>query len=268
MLRRQQFVVSGSGRWQPTDPSPGCSPPRRPVQRATPWQTLEPQFVTDIQRTSRTLELDGGTIVEVALDEGLIRSGNATEPVHELELELKDGSIGPLYHLALELLSALPLRIGVEAKAARGYRLAAGRPPAAVKPDAPALDRKVVAAAGWRRIVATALDALLANQPAAAAGDVEGVHLMRTAIRRVRAAQLLFKPHLEPHATKQFEAELRRLGRILGEARDWDVFRLETLPTALRDDASDSLLHLLGQAAERTGRQRASASLRSWHNRR
>jgi triphosphatase len=74
---------------------------------------LEPRFETDIHRTVRTLSLDGGSSVEVAIDEGRIVARDAEEPVHELELELKDGPIGPLYRLALELCAGLPLRIHV-----------------------------------------------------------------------------------------------------------------------------------------------------------
>jgi CHAD domain-containing protein len=56
---------------------------------------------------------------------------------------------------------------------------------------------------------------------------------MRIAIRRLRAALALFQPFLEPHAAALFTDELRRVGRVLGEARDWDVFCLQILPAVL-----------------------------------
>ena len=95
---------------------------------------------------------------------------------------------------------------------------------------------------------------LVANQPAAAAGDPEGVHQMRIAIRRLRTALVLFETHLEPHTTQRFEAELKRLGRVLGEARDWDVFCLETVPEAL-DDVPECQLG----ASAAAGRRESSA---------
>ncbi len=211
---------------------------------------LVPMFITDIRRTSRRLELDGGTTVDVAVDEGSIRAGDAEEPVHELELELKEGPVGPLYRLALELHSDLPLLIGVEPKAARGYRLSTRQAPQAQKASEPKLDRHVAAVNGLRQIVAPALGDLLGNQPAAASGDAEGVHQMRVAIRRLRAALVLFDPHLELHAATRFEDELRRLGRVLGEARDWDVFYLETLPAALSGTSHESWRRLLDKAVE------------------
>ena len=95
--------------------------------------------------------------------------------------------------------------------------------------------------AAFREIVAAGLGHLVANQPAAAAGDPEGVHQMRVAIRRLRTALVLFETHLEPHATARFEAELKRLGQVLGEARDWDVFCLEHFAEGVRGRAGDGL---------------------------
>jgi inorganic triphosphatase YgiF len=79
-----------------------------------PTAIMEPVTVTEICRVTRKLLLESGTIVEAAIDEGRIRAGDADKPVHELELELKDGPIGPLYRLALELHADLPLGLEVE----------------------------------------------------------------------------------------------------------------------------------------------------------
>jgi CHAD domain-containing protein len=81
-----------------------------------------------------------------------------------------------------------------------------------------------------RAIIAETLGHLLANQPAALAGDPEGVHQVRVAVRRIRSALRLFSPHLESHAKRLFEDELRHAGQTIGEARDWDVFCGEILP--------------------------------------
>lgn len=204
---------------------------------------LHPIVVTDIHRTLRTLTLEPGTSVEAAMDEGVIRVDDHTRPVHELELELKKGSLGALYRLALMLHADLPLRIETEAKATRGYHLRSGARPRPSKTSHPVFNHDIGAGEGFRQILAAGLRALLASQPAAAVGDPEGVHQMRIAVRRLRTALVLFRPHLEFHATGRFEDELRRLGQLLGEARDWDVFTHETLTTA----AHDSELSLLAQ---------------------
>ena len=212
---------------------------------------LEPIFVTDINRTTRLLHLNGGTTVELAIDEGSVRCGGANEDIHELELELKQGPIAPLYRLALELHVDLPLRSGTESKSARGYRLATDQPSTPVQSRARPLDPDIRAGDGCRQIVGAALHDLLANRQAAIAGVAEGIHQMRIAVRRVRAAMLLFKSYLEPHALARFEDELRALGRVLGQARDWDVFCLDLLPAALAAPAVESWRPLLEQEAER-----------------
>jgi CHAD domain-containing protein len=90
----------------------------------------------------------------------------------------------------------------------------------------------------------------MANCPAAAGGDVEGVHQFRVAIRRLRAALILFRPLLEPHAESRFSEALRSLGRIFGEARDWDVFCSEMLVSAQKFGVAVSWLDLLREPAE------------------
>jgi len=206
---------------------------------------LEPVFTTDIRRTVRRIGLDGGTVTEAAFDDGAILAGAAREPVSELELELKDGPPGPLYRFALALHACVPFTIGSESKAARGYRLRTGHSPAAVKAADPRVERDLGSAEAIRVIVGSALGHLLANQPAAAAGDAEGVHQMRVAIRRLRAALVLFERHLEPHANAQFEAELKRLSEVFGAARDWDVFCLETLDRARHEAAGHAWIEPL-----------------------
>jgi CHAD domain-containing protein len=63
---------------------------------------------------------------------------------------------------------------------------------------------------------------------------------------------LLFGPKLEPHAKARFIEELRWLGRIFGEARDWDVFCSDVLVSASEDGVAASWLDLLrAQAADR-----------------
>ncbi len=92
-----------------------------------------------------------------------------------------------------------------------------------------ALAPRMRAADGLHATVTSALAHLRANQVAAAAGDIEGVHQLRVAVRRLRAGLVLFEPHLEPHAATRLGDELRRVGRVFGAARDWDVFCTEAL---------------------------------------
>jgi inorganic triphosphatase YgiF len=184
---------------------------------------VAPVFATEVDRTIRMLEF-GGTVAEAAWDQGFIIAGECREPVDELELELREGDPAELYRLAIKLHEDLPLTIASESKAARGYRLRTGEPPGAQKARPVALPGEAAGVEIFRRIILAGLGHLVANQPAGIAGDPEGIHQMRVAVRRLRTALLLFEPHLEAHATARFEDALRRLGRTFGEARDWDVF--------------------------------------------
>ena len=211
---------------------------------------LQPVFETDIRRTVRTLSLAGGTLVEADVDVGRIFAGEATEDINELELELKRGARGPLYRLALDLHATVPFIVGVESKAQRGQRLLTGKMPLAVKSKRLLLNGNGPASEAFRRVVGVALGHLLANQPAAAAGDVEGVHQMRVGIRRLRTALVLFNKHLEPHALCHFDAELKRLGQVFGHARDWDVFCTQLLPDAEKEEIAKGWVGLLRFPAE------------------
>lgn len=210
---------------------------------------LEPVFVTDVQRDVRLVRLDGASI-EVAIDRGQVRAGDAVEEISELELELKQGNAQSVHRLAATLHASAPMSLDAESKADRGWRLLTGCPRTATKHADIALPSDVTTAGGFRLILDSVLEHFMANQPATASGDIEGVHQMRIAIRRARAALMLFAPHVEPHAAAEFTVALRELGRIFGEARDWDVFCTEMLDAAEAHGIAPSLLDLLRQPAE------------------
>lgn len=211
---------------------------------------LAPLLTTDVIRQTRRLRLEDASVVEAALDDGWLRGGGPEEPLHELELEVKEGPVLPVYRLALALQADVPMVIGTESKAARGLRLLAGRSVGGCKAADVELPEDVTGAEAFRRMIAAALSALLGNLTAAATGGVEGVHQMRVALRRLRAILVLFEPHLEPHAAGRFTDEVRRLGQVLGEKRDWDVLCLETLPQALTGDSTSHWLPVLTHAVD------------------
>jgi len=202
---------------------------------------LQPVFVTDIRRTVRLLHLDDNTVVELAIDEGSIEAGSAREPVSELELELKRGSILPVYQLAAELQALAPMWISAESKAARGWHLRTGQTEGGQLGQMPKLERSTQAALGFREILGGALGHLVANIAATLHGDPEALHQIRSAVRESRAVLQLFEHHLDAAGAERFNTRLRRLGEILGAARDWDVFCLEALSAAKADLPTERL---------------------------
>jgi triphosphatase len=215
-----------------------------------------PLFVTDIRRTSYLIPLGDGAMVEVAIDDGAIRAGDRIQPVRELEIELKSGPVAALYAFATAFHAALPLEIATESKAARGYRLVSGGRAENQKAGKLALAPGMSLAQGIQAVVGHGLAHLTANL--AAIDDIEGLHQARVAIRRLRSALVLFDAHLAPHVTGRFEAALKRFGRVLGEARDWDVFLWEAIPDAERDGVDRTWLDMLG---DRAGPSRAHARI-------
>jgi triphosphatase len=216
-----------------------------------PFACARPKFVTDIRRRIYLLELEGATKVEAAIDHGIVAADSRREEVSELELEVKAGPPAPAYRLALDLARELGLHIGVESKAARGYRLLAGTPAGAEKYQPAEIREHVCLKDALRLLTGAALRQFVSNTPAARAGDVEGVHQMRVALRRLRTALVLFSPYLEANAKGRFNAAVRKMSATLGAARDWDVFLLETMDEAACDGVAEDLLLELRQAASR-----------------
>ena len=105
---------------------------------------LVPLFRTDFTRRSWQLS-HGGAVVEVALDEGAINTGNAQgnhrQAILELELELLSGPVDALLDLAHTLAlgpqgqagGALRLLPAQQSKAERGYALFTGERPRPLK---------------------------------------------------------------------------------------------------------------------------------------
>ncbi|MBY6107624.1 CYTH domain-containing protein [Ferrimonas balearica] len=124
---------------------------------------LAVQFHTDFERQQGELSLADGVRVELALDSGTIRAGERSEVIAELELELISGEASALMPLARHLMSQWPLRLGLDSKAARGYRLAGLAPWPEVVENAATQPLALLAA--WQRNE----ERLLAGELAAAA---------------------------------------------------------------------------------------------------
>ncbi|MBN3134482.1 CYTH domain-containing protein [Pectobacterium punjabense] len=89
--------------------------------------SLNPLFSTDFTREKWVFTYYQ-SVIEVALDRGEIRAGDLSEPLCELEMELKLGQTTHLLALAKEIAEFGGMRQGSLSKAARGYHLAKGNP--------------------------------------------------------------------------------------------------------------------------------------------
>jgi CHAD domain-containing protein len=111
------------------------------------------------------------------------------------------------------------------------------------------------AAVALRATLAADARRLLAQEADARRGDVEGIHLLRTAARRLRSDLRTFAPLLPPAWGEGLDGELRWLSHLLGDARDLDV--LQERLRRLADD--EGLGDAAGPLFESLGRRRAAA---------
>ncbi len=89
-----------------------------------------------------------------------------------------------------------------------------------------------------------------ANRPAVLDGQVEGVHQMRVAFRRLRSGLKVFRPLVPREASAELVAGIRWLNGFLGPARDWDVFLEEGMPPVFARFPRKRGLHLFRARAE------------------
>ncbi|WP_343068931.1 CHAD domain-containing protein [Azospirillum tabaci] len=220
-------------------------------------------FTTEFRRTTLLVRPDALTSIEVAVDEGQITAGNACARISEVELELKSGRVGRLFDLALLLQRSVPVRIGTESKAEIGERLVTGRLPAPVLPEPLGLTPVTTVAEAYRHIVRHGLRLLLANEACAlAGGDVEGLHQMRVALRRLRTAIRLFRPLAGVPDACRAGNDIRWFSRQLGPARDWDVLLSHGIaPFAATGKASAAGLATLTAAVREARRAPALAAV-------
>ncbi|WP_119067969.1 CHAD domain-containing protein [Aggregatilinea lenta] len=91
--------------------------------------------------------------------------------------------------------------------------------------DAPGVEPGDSMAEAGRKVLLFHFERMLLNEPGARLGDdIEGVHDMRVATRRMRSAIRLFEPFFKPGRLTPFNASLKKAGGVLGEVRDLDVF--------------------------------------------
>jgi len=194
---------------------------------------LAPVFEVDIERRIWIIS-EQDTTIELVIDRGKVVAGERRTPICEIELELKQGDPATLFALAHRLDAVAPVRLGVQAKAARGYALLG---PASTMAKAGRIDLsgEMTAAQAFRRIVQSCLLQFRLNEALLATGRHAGaLHQARVALRRLRSAFTIFKP-LTGDADADLRDGLRWLASEFGDARNLDVLLERAGPGSFRD---------------------------------
>lgn len=226
---------------------------------------LAPVFATNVKRTAWDVQLQDGGHVECALDRGTLECGAQKIPISELELELKGGDVRQLYDLALALQEHIPVQLGNQSKADRGYALLSAQPQGAVKASRPTLSRGMSTEQAFVAIAANCMAHIQGNRQGVAGGrDGESLHQMRVGMRRLRSAFGMFKKLITLDA--ELQTELDWLAGELGEARDWDVLSAATLPALVEQGAAAAPVdgvRLAAAEAAQAHRQRSAVAVDS-----
>ncbi|WP_207061572.1 inorganic triphosphatase [Motiliproteus sp. SC1-56] len=154
--------------WEWRLAAPQLAPEKLPAEALPPGlnpSTLVPAFTTDFMRITWNLDFpfNGQSAqVELVLDVGEARADTLSDPISEIELELKDGPPEALFELAKQLAADVALRITRISKAERGYRL---RHPERARNLPPASNRAVDATATLERLQAVMESYLFVDDP-------------------------------------------------------------------------------------------------------
>ncbi|RKZ72020.1 MAG: hypothetical protein DRR19_32255, partial [Candidatus Parabeggiatoa sp. nov. 1] len=191
------------------------------------------------------------------------KTQTASHPLSEVELELKSGSADKLYKAALALQKAVPLSIENKSKAALGYALHKPQSLQFHKAGAVKLNADMTAEQAFVHIIWHCLGHLQANEDMVLHGeDIEGVHQMRVALRRLRSGLTLYKSLIHKNIYAELGAELKWMTDVLGVARDWDVFALSLQNMPARNNQvslSPAIARKLGNLQTRVADKKAGA---------
>lgn len=158
-------------------------------------EQLKLQFETDIQRTFRVIQFEE-TDIEVSLDIGEVRTETVQNEVHEVEFELKAGSVQSLLAFSFEWVKKYQLWLDVRSKAEIGNLLATTQK---VSPAQSAnefiLSKKDPANKNLRLLIAQQLQHLLPNIAAISAvvSEKEHIHQAQIALDHLNLTLSLFK---------------------------------------------------------------------------
>ncbi|MCA3279137.1 MAG: CHAD domain-containing protein [Roseomonas sp.] len=251
--------------------APALEAPWHPGQRLPPVAVLAPHETpaaaegaalmplaafTGKRRSQRLLI--GDAVLGLHLIQGHLRTVAAEREVARV---LLSGPVPAVLDLARRLASALPLLPPSQSLGAEALSLATGQVPPPRRHGAPDTSEAASAEACFTMAIGHLLEVALQVAPIARAGiEIEGVHQLRVALRRLRSVLKVFRPITGCKQGRALDGVLREMLGLLGPARDWDVFLVGVGADLAALLPEDKRLQSLMAAAE-AKRQAAYAAL-------
>ena len=183
------------------------------------------------RRRWRLTAADGADLADLVQDDVSVLDGERViGRFRELELESRGAALSQLQPIVVALQRAGATNSEPVPKSVRALG-----PRAAAAPDVvvPTPDPQAPAGEAVRFAMANGTRRLMENDAPTRLGEVEGVHQMRVATRRLRGDIGTFEPLIDAPWGNALADELRWLGDLLGAVRDRDV----QLASLASDDA-------------------------------
>lgn len=208
------------------------------------YPDLFPLYDTDVWRVTRVVAVEG-SLVEIAFDQGRVRSGDKTLPLCELEVELKKGQPEHAVALARQWGADYGLTLSSITKSMKGQRLSRGEfAGPAVSATAATFHCDATGAQMVAAVLQSCLNQILPNASELAVARSgfdhlypdylypDHIHQLRVGIRRLRTA-LRELDGLSDAFDAAWEPVLLHVFRQLGEFRDHDHLERDLLPKLL-----------------------------------
>ncbi|WLS79542.1 inorganic triphosphatase [Erwinia pyri] len=180
-------------------------------------QQLKPLFSTNFVR-ERWVVTYKESEIEIAFDQGEVSAGALSEPLCEIELELKSGERDDLLAFAAELTDLGGLRLGSLSKAARGYALARGNPARELRPlTVMKVKPKATVEEGMLAAFTLALSQWQYHEELWLRGNSAAQHEVRQALEALRQTFSLFGSLVPRKASNELRHSLTGLEEALLE---------------------------------------------------
>ncbi len=190
---------------------------------------LRPVAALTTHRTTLPLSDAEGALGEIALDRTTVGEGRRAHELLRVEVEVADGARGAVERaepFVTALREGAGLRPALSGKLAAALAAAGASPGWEPRPLGPMTAGRESALGDLAyAVLRREFLHLVQHEPIARLGeDIEGVHQMRVACRRLRAALATFGEALPTELTAQ-RRDIRWIARSLGDMRDLDVQR-------------------------------------------